>query len=77
MNNSIDLLKITKTLQLTSYVRFGACQECSEILPDALDEVSNHYLHKHSYKLLFIGSETGRDNDNNLITHTIMFLGQV
>lgn len=76
MNNNTDLFKITKTLRLASHISKGFCQECSDQLPKDLDETSNHYIQKHAYNLLFIGSETDRDYENNIVTNTIIFLGK-
>lgn len=41
-----------------------------------LDEVINHYIEKHAYKLLHIGTETSLSDDGTPAHTTVAFLGQ-
>lgn len=72
------LCDISKTLQLSSHVIESNCQECNERMQTdrALDDRINHYIQKHSYLLLFIGSESDYDDRGNLVNSTIAILGR-
>ena len=41
-----------------------------------IDYAVNHYIEKHGYKLLHIGSEMHRDDEGNLLTHTVAVVGK-
>ncbi len=41
-----------------------------------IDFAVNHYIDKHGYKLLHIGSENLRDEEGNLLTHSAAIVGK-
>lgn len=41
-----------------------------------IDFAVNHYIEKHGYKLLHLGSETNFDTEGNLLTSTVAIVGK-
>jgi hypothetical protein len=55
----------------------GGCEHCS--FPIGLDKFAesvNHYIEQHGYKLLHIGTESSRDDDDRLWHHTVAVVGK-
>lgn len=55
----------------------AACKECSRFFDGSTDfaKAVNHYLHRHTYKLLHVGSEVGTDYDDNPCHYTVAIVG--
>lgn len=73
-----DLNTIYHTIQLSNHNLSNSCSECKKILRnhEKFDENINHYLQEHNFKLLYIGSQSDRDYEYNLVTNTIAILGR-
>jgi hypothetical protein len=54
-----------------------ACEHCNEnIGSDRFAESVNHYIEKHSYRLLHVGTETDRDDEGHPWQQTVAVLGK-
>lgn len=54
-----------------------SCEHCSEwVGADRFAESVNHYLEKHGYKLLHVGSECDLDEEGKPCHHTVAVLGK-
>jgi hypothetical protein len=53
------------------------CEECSKFVDGSkrFARGVNHYLRRHAYKLLHIGSEAGTDYDGKPCHHTVAIVG--
>jgi hypothetical protein len=61
----------------------ASCEHCSKSVggypgdgEHSLAESINHYIEKHGYKLLHVGTETSRDLDGNSWHSTVAVLGK-
>ena len=56
----------------------SSCQICGERQtdPEYFEKLVNHYLEKHGYKLLHIGSEWERDAEGKSCHHTVAVVGK-
>jgi hypothetical protein len=53
----------------------GSCKDCDKLFNN-FEESVNHFLKKHEYKLLHIGSETDSDLDGNPYHQTVAVVGK-
>ena len=54
-----------------------SCEHCSEwVGTDRFAALVNHYLEKHGYKLLHVGSESDLDAEGKPCYHTVAVLGK-
>jgi hypothetical protein len=55
----------------------GGCGECGEwIKGENLDDAVNHYVQKHDYKLLHVGTQTSNDRDGKPWHSTVAVVGK-
>ena len=55
----------------------AACEHCSESVGlDRFAESINHYVEKHGYRILHVGTQTDRDDEGLLWHHTVAVLGK-
>jgi hypothetical protein len=61
-------------VEINSDVSSG-CKECGQFIegPNFADSV-NHYISLHGYKVLHVGSRTGRDQDGHPFDMTVAIL---
>ncbi len=53
------------------------CEHCNRRVGlDKFAESVNHYIEQHGYKLLHVGMEAGRDQDDKLFHSTVAVLGR-
>ena len=53
------------------------CEHCSFVLKsDEFAESINHYIEQHGYRLLHIGTETGRDYEGKPYHASVALLGK-
>lgn len=55
-----------------------ACKECASntFNQNKIADAINHYISQHGYKLLHVGSETTRDDQNRIWHNTVAILGK-
>lgn len=54
-----------------------SCKHCSEwVGTDRFAESVNHYIEKHKYRLLHVGSECDSDSEGKPCHHTVAVLGK-
>ncbi len=55
----------------------AACKECSRFFDGSTEfaKAVNHYLRRHTYQLLHVGSEAGTDYDSKSCQHTVAIVG--
>src|SRR5262245_48768545 len=58
---------------------YRGCEHCGESVGamgngNIADSI-NHYIEKHGYYLLHVGTETSRDDEGNIWHHTVAVLG--
>ncbi|MBC8548367.1 MAG: hypothetical protein H8D23_01825 [Candidatus Brocadiales bacterium] len=51
------------------------CQFCDDF-PKGFQSTINHYISKHSYKLLNVGTESSEHSDGSLVHDTAALLGK-
>jgi hypothetical protein len=51
------------------------CDPCG-FLPSSFSDNVNHYITHHNFKLLHIGSQSGLDENGNLVSDVIAILGK-
>lgn len=51
------------------------CPQCNEML-NKLDEAANHYLTKHDYKLLHVGTQSSFHGDGDIVHDITILLGK-
>jgi hypothetical protein len=67
---------VTHVVHISTSARRG-CAECDQLIYGKhLDWAINHYIENHGYRLLHVGTETGRDDDGNLLHSTVAVLGK-
>jgi hypothetical protein len=64
---------IARVVQISTGVTGGSCA-CGARLPEAFEDRVNHYL-EHGGALLHVGSESDRDEQGRLLTHTVAVVG--
>lgn len=71
--------EITKTKHVV-YIStdVGArCEHCTQRIGlENFAESINHYIEKHGYKLLHVGTETGVNQDGKMFESTVAVLGK-
>jgi len=68
---------VTKVVTVSSSTS-RSCTECNDqfALVDDIEEEVNHYINEHDYKLLHVGTETGRSTEGDVWHSTVATLGK-
>jgi hypothetical protein len=67
---------IQHIVQIVSFITTG-CEHCDEqIGGEQFAESVNHYIEKHGYKVLHVGTETSRDDNGKPWYGTVAVLGK-
>jgi hypothetical protein len=74
-----DYYKDVERIAMVSTDLFEQCKHCSEQIgggDQPFSESVNHYIQKHDYKILHVGTDTSRDTDGNPWQSTVAVLGR-
>jgi hypothetical protein len=67
---------VSKVIQLKSDPSETCKEGCSESITNlSVEERINHYL-AHDYKLLYFGTETSKNREDELWLNTVVFMGK-
>ena len=71
---------VTETRKVFSsehgFCREDGCNFSVQNKTDGHDELVNHYINAHKYRILHVGSETEFDSEGHLVVYTVVFLGR-
>ena len=66
---------IKETVLVSSDI-IGPCEKCGEKLHDGeVEKGINHYIQKHGFHLLHVGTETGENHGGKIYHATVAVLG--
>lgn len=73
-----DIKETAHTIRLTTGSTHS-CEHCDEdwdVHENGVADPINHYIERHGYSLLHVGSEFGRDQRGVTVHHTVAILGR-
>ena len=79
MSEDLQISEITHVVELSSNRVYGHCKLCQSAIRqgnDLLDMEINHYIEKHGYRLIHVGTQSQVDRLGRLISVTVALMGR-
>lgn len=66
-----------KTIVTIKSMEIEKCIHCTENVKYSFDEIVNHYIQKHGYKILHVGQYTEHDMNEKPFHGTVAVIGNI